>query len=65
MATTKPAPSKQSRGKPANRGRRKPAHVTPRAHRDDTTEARHQRARAPKTHFPARTPGAVRKDKSR
>lgn len=33
-----------------------------RAHRDDTPEARTQRARSPKTH-PTRKQGAVRKDK--
>jgi hypothetical protein len=35
-----------------------------RAHRDDTTEARQQRAGMPKTHAPHRSPiGGVRKDK--
>jgi hypothetical protein len=35
----------------------------PRAHRDDTPEARLQRARAPKTH-PTREPRAMRHDTS-
>jgi hypothetical protein len=34
----------------------------PRAHRDDTPEARRERARQPKTH-PTRAIGGVRKDK--
>src|SRR5687768_16548964 len=64
MASTRPAPSKQSKGKLANRGRRNAPSTSPRAQRDDTTEARAQQRRAPKTHFPARTPGARRKDKA-
>jgi hypothetical protein len=64
MATNRPAPSKQSKGKPANRGRRNAPGTAPRAQRDDTPEARQQQRRAPKTHpTPTRTPGARRKDK--
>ena len=68
MATNRPRPSTRSAsgkttGKHPKEGAgrdRRPA----RAHRDDTPEARTQRARAPKTHpgTKARTPGARRKN---
>jgi len=62
------APSRKSRGKvrPKNEHPGEAGHdrKPPRARRDDTPEAKVQRARAPKTH-PTRTPGAVRKGRGR
>jgi hypothetical protein len=46
----------------SKRGRNRAPGAAPRAHRDDTPEAREQNRRASKTH-PTRNPGARRKDK--
>jgi len=61
MASSRPSPTKMSRGKVTTKESpggdpRRPA----RAHRSDTPEAKAQRKRMPKTH-PTRTTGA-RKD---
>jgi hypothetical protein len=61
---SKPRPSTRSSNPKTTGGRQKPAAAKPRAHREDTFEAREQRRRAPKTHFPSRTAGAHRKDKA-
>jgi hypothetical protein len=59
----KPRPSTRSNNTKTTGGRRKPPGAAPRAHRGDPTEARQQKRRTPKTHFPSRAPGAQRKDK--
>jgi hypothetical protein len=58
--SSNPRSTRELAGQPAGAQRR-----PPRAHRDDTFEAAHQRARQPKTHpgTRSRTPGAIRKDK--
>ena len=61
----KSSPTKKSKGKPPFKSPNQPAGGRARAHREDTGEAAEQRRRAPKTHPPGRTPGAVRKDKPR
>jgi hypothetical protein len=62
------SPSRKSPGKvrPKNEHPGEPGHdLKPaRARRNDTPEAKTQRARAPKTH-PTRAPGSVRKGRSR
>jgi hypothetical protein len=68
MAIKRVSNTKKSRGKAMKKdiaGDGPSANRNPgrsRAHRDDTSEARAQRARIPKTH-PRRSPSAARKDK--
>jgi hypothetical protein len=68
MAIKRVSNTAKSRGKAMKKdvsrekGKTSPTPTRSRAQRDDTGEARTQKARAPKTH-PTRTPGAVRKDK--
>ncbi len=67
MASNRTSPGKKSRGSvktresPGGSPKRNPQ--TPRAHRQDTPEARVQRQRIPKTH-PTRATSAARKDKT-
>jgi hypothetical protein len=66
MAARKASPTKKSRGRVTTKespgGSPKGPRSQSRAQRQDTPEAKVQRARAPKTH-PTRTPGSMRKDK--
>src|SRR4051794_33644397 len=66
MATDRPSPAKKSKGnmrptEQSTQGRTTAQGRPVRAHRDDTPEARQQRAGTPKTH-PTRSAGAARKD---